>query len=292
MGPDRLPARQRSLLAVPATNHRFLEKAAQSAADAVFIDLEDAVVPELKFEARARAIAAINALDWGRRLVAVRVNALDTEWGCRDVIGLAEGCPRLDRILLPKCESPSDVHAVEAMLGKSAARIDALVETAMGVANVEAIAASGGRLSAIVFGSGDYSLDLGVVRKTLSNAPWSYVMARIGNACHAYGLTAIDGPFSDIRDLAGLRADALRAAAFGFEGKMAIHPSQIDIANEVFSPTHEEVVWAREVLAAMAAAGAEGQGAVRDKTGAMIDLVHIKIARKILERAERIAGAQ
>jgi malyl-CoA/(S)-citramalyl-CoA lyase len=286
---DPLPPPQRSLLAVPATNARFLEKAAQSAADAVFIDLEDAVVRELKVEARGKAIAAINGLDWGRRIVSVRVNALDTEWGCRDVIELAEACPRLDRILLPKCETPGDVHAVSAMLGATPVRIAALVETAKGVVNVEAIAAAGERLAAIVFGSGDYSLDLGVVRKTLSNEPWGYALARIGNACRAFGLAAIDGPFSDIADVAGLRADALRAAALGFEGKMAIHPSQIDVANEVFSPSAEQVAWAREVLDAMTAAGVQGRGAVRDKQGAMIDLVHIKIARKILERAQRTA---
>lgn len=297
MAPDQFPSAQRSLLAVPATNARFLEKAAGSAADAIFIDLEDAVVPELKMEARARAIAAINGLDWGRRIVSVRVNALDTEWGCRDVIGLAEACPRLDRILLPKCETAGDVRAVSAMLGaaekaaqrEQPVRIAALVETAKGIVNLDAIAACGGRLVAIVFGSGDYSLDMGVVRKTLSNAPWGFALARIGNACRAFGLAAIDGPFSDIADLAGLRADALRAAALGFEGKMAIHPFQIDIANEVFSPSAEEVAWAREILDAMTAAGAQGRGAVRDKQGAMIDLAHIKIARKILERAERTA---
>jgi malyl-CoA/(S)-citramalyl-CoA lyase len=281
---------QRSLLAVPATSPRFLEKAAQSAADAVFIDLEDAVVPELKAQARGKAIAAINDLDWGDRILSVRVNALDTEWGCRDIVELAEACPRLDRILLPKCETPGDIHAVEAMLGRRPVRIDALIETAKGVANVEAIAASSKRLAAMVFGSGDYSLDLGVVRMTLSNEPWGVALARIGNACRACGLAPIDGPFSNIADPEGLRADALRAAALGFEGKMAIHPSQIDIANEVFSPSAAQVAWAREVLDAMAAARAEGRGAVRDKQGAMIDLVHIKIARKILERAEHIAN--
>ena len=297
MAPDALLAPQCSLLAVPATSERFLEKSTQCAADAVFIDLEDAVPPGLKVEARGRAIAALNRLDWGNRIVSVRVNALDTEWGCRDILELAEACPRLDRVLLPKCETPGDVHAVEAMLHAAertskrerAVRIDALIETAKGVANVEAIAATGERLAALVFGSGDYSLDLGVVRKTLSNEPWGYALARIGNAARAHGLAAIDGPFSDIADSAGLRADAERAAALGFDGKMAIHPSQIDIANEVFSPSAEQVAWAREVLEAMAAGLAQGRGAVRDKQGAMIDLVHIKIARKIIERAERIA---
>lgn len=300
MGPGRIATPQRSLLAVPATNARFLEKAAQSAADAIFIDLEDAVVPELKVEARGKAIAALNGLDWGQRIVSVRVNALETEWGCRDIVEIAEACPRLDRILLPKCETPADVHAVGAMLGAAQrvsrrerpVRIEALIESARGVANVDAIAASAAPLAALIFGSGDYSLDMGVVRKTLSNEPWGFALARIGNACRAFGLAAIDGPFSDIADLAGLRADALRAAALGFAGKMAIHPSQVEIANEVFSPSADEVSWAQEVLDAMEAAVAQGSGAVRDKQGAMIDLVHIKIARRILERAQRIGGGK
>jgi malyl-CoA/(S)-citramalyl-CoA lyase len=295
---DRTPLPpQRSLLAVPATSPRFLEKGAQSAADAVFIDLEDAVVAGLKVEARARAIEALNTLDWGDRIVSVRVNAFDTPWGVRDIVELAEACPRLDRILLPKCETVGDIHAVEVMLRASermAKRerpigIEALIETAKGVANVEAIAGSSERLAAMVFGSGDYQLDLGSFGKSLSNERWQTALARIANACRAYGLAPIDGPFTAIADMAGTRADAQRAAAHGCEGKMAIHPSQIEVYNEVFSPPAEQVAWAREILAAMEAAAQEGRGAVRDKDGAMIDIVHIKIANKVLERADRIA---
>src|SRR5262245_45119189 len=159
----------RSLLAVPATSPRFLEKAAQGLADAIFIDLEDAVIPSLKPKARADAIAAINHLDWGRRVVAVRVNGLGTPWGCRDILDVVEACPRLDCILLPKCESAGDVHAVEVVIRSAEAAaprerevgIMGLIETPRGVANVETIAQGSGRQNALVFGGGDYQLDLG-----------------------------------------------------------------------------------------------------------------------------------
>jgi malyl-CoA/(S)-citramalyl-CoA lyase len=317
MTPDPRP--QRSLLAVPATSPRFLEKGAQSGADAVFIDLEDAVVPDLKLEARARAMAALNTLDWGERIVSVRVNGFDTPWGVRDIVEVAEACPRLDRVLLPKCETAADVHAVEVMLRAAEAvskrerpiRIEALIETAKGVANVEAIAAATPRLAAMIFGSGDYQLDLGVFRRAVGaptpdyvvltdadgggarerhwNDAWHYAMARIANACRAYGVAPIDGPFTGINDAEGLRAAALRAASLGFEGKMAIHPTQIEAINEVFAPSPAQVAWARETLEAMSAAGALGRGAVKNKAGEMIDIVHIKIAGKVIERAERIA---
>jgi malyl-CoA/(S)-citramalyl-CoA lyase len=310
---------QRSLLAVPATSRRFLEKAAQSAADAIFIDLEDAVIPELKIEARALAIAALNQLDWGPRIVSVRVNGLETPWGCRDILDVVEACPRLDRILLPKCESPGDVHAVEVMLraAERAARrprevrMEALIETARGVAQVESIAQVPGRLAAMVFGGGDYQLDLGSFQRTVGapspeyavltdadgqgqrerhwNDLWHFAMARIANACRAYGLAPIDGPFTGIHDPEGLRAAARRAVALGFDGKMAIHPSQIEAINEVMSPSVEQVAWAHEALAAMAQAAAQGRGAVKDQRGEMIDLMHIKLARKILDRAARIS---
>jgi len=311
---------RRSLLAVPATSPRFLEKAAQGPADAIFIDLEDAVVPSLKPQARADAIAALNQLDWGQRGVAVRVNGLSTSWGCRDILDVVEACPRLDYILLPKCESPADVHAVEVMIRsaeQAAPRqretaIVGLIETPRGVANVEAIAQAGGRLYALVFGGGDYQLDLGSfqgavgapspdyvvltdddgrgVRERHWNDLWHFATARIANACRAFGLVPIDGPFSVIRDAEGLRAATKRASALGFEGKMAIHPSQIETIHEMLTPTSAQIAWANEVLEAMAAAEREGRGAVKDRNGDMIDLVHIKLANKLLERAASIGG--
>ncbi|MEO7114765.1 MAG: CoA ester lyase [Caldimonas sp.] len=316
---NRAPlAPQRSLLAVPATSPRFLEKAAQSAADAIFIDLEDAVIPSLKLEARASAVHALNHLDWGERIVSVRINGLDTAWGCREILDLAESCPRLDRILIPKCDSPADVRTVETLLrsGEQAAgrerpvRIEALIESAHGVAHVEAIAGSSERLVAMVFGGGDYQLDLGSFQRSVGapapdyavltdadgtgrrerhwNDLWHFAMARIANACRAYGLAPIDGPFTAIGDGTGLEAAARRAAALGFEGKMAIHPSQIGPINAVFSPSAEQLEWARGVLDAMAVAAAEGRGAVKDSRGEMIDLMHLKLAAKIRERDERL----
>jgi malyl-CoA/(S)-citramalyl-CoA lyase len=312
------PPLLRSLLAVPATSARFLQKAAQSSADAVFIDLEDAVIADLKVQARGNAIAALKELDWGRRSVSVRVNGLGTPWGCRDILDVVEACPRLDQILLPKCEAPGDVHAVEVMIrsAEQATRrqrsvgIMGLIESARGVADVEAIARSSGRLSALVFGGGDYQLDLGSIQRSVGapsadyvvltdvdgrgsrerhwNDLWHFSMARIANACRAFGLMPIDGPFSVISDSEGLRAAARRAGALGFEGKMAIHPSQIDDIHQVLTPSREQVEWANEVIAAMKQAEAGGRGAVKDKRGEMIDLMHVKLANKVVERASRI----
>ncbi len=308
----------RSLLAVPASSPRFMEKATQGPADAIFLDLEDAVIASLKPKARQDAIAALNGLDWGRRGVAVRVNGFGTAWGCRDIIEVVEACPRLDYILLPKCETPADVHAVDVMIAAAEAAaprerkvgIMGLIETPRGVANVEAIAQAGGRLRALVFGGGDYQLDLGSFQRAVGapaadyvvltddggqgarqshwNDLWHFATARIANACRAFGVMPIDGPFSGIPDTEGLRAAAKRARVLGFECKMAIHPSQIDIIHEVMTPSADQIAWAKEVLEAMEAAAREGRGAVKDKNGEMIDLMHIKVANKLLERATRI----
>lgn len=315
----RMQRPQRSELAVPASSARFIDKATGCAADAIFLDLEDAVIPELKVQARNNAIAALNDIDWGGKTVSVRVNALDTQWGCRDIMEVAEACPRLDRILLPKCDTPGHVHTVELMLGgielglKRERRIgmEALIETAKGLANVEAIAAAGGRLEALIFGAGDYQLDMKIFQRSVGapsanytvltdadgkgerarhwNDPWHFALARVANACRAYGLAPIDGPFTNIGDADGFRAAAVRAAALGFEGKWAIHPSQIEVANEVYTPTPRQLAWAREVLEALAAAAKEGRGAVKNKDGDMIDMAHRKMAHAILERAARIA---
>ena len=277
----------RSLLAVPATNPRFLEKAAQSAADAVFIDLEDAVVPELKVEARAKAIAAINGMDWGGRRLGVRVNDLGTEWGEADLAGLAKAAPRLDFVILPKCDTPGDVTRADGLLRPSEIRLAALIESARGVANSEAIAAASPRMATLLFGPGDYGLDLGVLDGT---ADTGFALARIANAARAYGLQPVDGPYFDIANPEGCRAACRRAVSLGFSGKMAIHPTQVEIANELFSPSAQQLAWAREVLEAMEAAGSEGRGAMKTKDGKMIDLVHIKIARQVIDRAKRNAN--
>ncbi|MFT3799999.1 MAG: CoA ester lyase [Burkholderiaceae bacterium] len=309
----RPPRLQRSELAVPATSERFFEKARASVADAVFFDLEDAVADPLKDEARAKAIRAINGIEWGSKLVSVRINGLDTRWALRDLIDVVTHCPRLDMILLPKTGSAFDVRFVEQVLtllerelGRSRpVGIEVLIETALGVANAEEIAASSTRLEAMIFGVGDYTVDMrtgdtafGVPNPAyavLTNADgqsprvrhwndqWHFAMARIANACRANGLRAIDGPFTDFGDPDGYRASARRSAALGFEGKWAIHPVQIESANAVYSPAAPQLDWARRIASAIETSTRNGHGAFA-VDGVLIDLAHAKLARAMLER--------
>jgi len=309
---------QRSVLSVPATSRRFIEKALKSAADAIVLDLEDAVTVDLKAQARADAIAAINGCDWGNRTVTVRVNGLDTPWGVRDILEVVEACPRLDRIVLPKCDSPMHVAAVDLILGgveaglkhRRSVGIEGLIESAKGMTSVEAIAASGGRLQALIYGGGDYQLDMhtilrpvggpspryvvltdqatGELRQRHWNDPWHFALARVVNACRANGLLAIDGPFTGIDDLEGLSSAADRTCILGFDGKWAIHPSQLEPINTAFSPTSDQLVWARDALEAMRAGQEEGRGAVRGRSGEMLDLAQIRMAHFLIGRDEAI----
>jgi malyl-CoA/(S)-citramalyl-CoA lyase len=312
--PPARPRRlQRSELAVPATSPHFFEKAARGHADVIFLDLEDAVSNDKKDQARTLAVEALNDIDWGDKTMAVRVNALDTPWAYRDIIAVAEKCPRLDMILLPKPAVAADIYVVETLLNGIEATIgrrdpigiEALIETAEGLCNVESIASASDRLEALIFGVGDFTLSV-QARDPLTggpnprysvltgtdedgqrarhwNDPWHFALARIVTACRAYGLRAIDGPFGDVRDEAGYRASAMRASALGFEGKWAIHPSQCQPANEVFSPDPSELVWAEQVTAAMAKAEGEGAGAVL-VDGKLADLAHLKMVRTIMDR--------
>jgi malyl-CoA/(S)-citramalyl-CoA lyase len=312
---------QRSVLAVPATSERLLPKAAASAADAVFIDLEDAVAPAMKEAARAGAVAALASIDWGGKRVAVRINGLDTKWGHRDLLALAEAPGRLDTILLPKVGSPDDVLFVDRLLSLfehergTAPRvgIEAIIETARGVAHVEAIAAACERLEGMVFGVGDYTLEMGTrdrvfgapsARYAVLTAPdaagararhwndaWHFAMARIANACRAYGLRAIDGPFTDFADTAGFAAAAGRAASLGFRGKWAVHPRQVAPANEAFSPSAEEIAWAEQVLAVLDRTTGAGRGAAA-VDGVLVDMAHRRLARAILDEAALITGRE
>ena len=313
--PQRL---QRSELAVPATSERFFLKAAASEVDAVFLDLEDAVADARKDEARGQAIRAINEIDWRGKTVSVRVNGLDTPWALRDIVDVATHCARLDLILLPKASSAFDVQFVAQLLDlierehrrEKRTGIEVLIETSQGVANVEQIAASSGRLEAMIFGVGDYTVDLRTFdikfgtaspnyavltgpdadghRHRHWNDQWHFALARIANACRANGLRAIDGPYADFGDMAGYRDSAVRSTALGFEGKWAIHPTQVAAANEVFSPAPAQLAWADSVLEGLSQAAAKGNGAFAEK-GVLIDLAHAKLARSILERADLIA---
>jgi malyl-CoA/(S)-citramalyl-CoA lyase len=308
---------QRSELAVPATSEHFFERAARDPADFVFLDLEDAVAPVRKPEAREIAIRALNELDWGNKTLAVRINSLDTEWAHRDIIEVVSRSPRLDLVMIPKVGTAFDVQFVDALvtgLEREAKRpkrlgLELLIETTLGLANVETIAASSDRLEAMIFGIGDYSIDLRTCgeiigasdpryavlthpggqgqRETHWNDQWHFALARIANACRAYGLRAIDGPYANFGDPVGYRASAERAAALGFEGKWAIHPSQLEIANEVFSPTPRELTWAREIHAKIQSASAGGDGAF-GQDGVLIDLAVLKRAQAILDRQAAI----
>jgi malyl-CoA/(S)-citramalyl-CoA lyase len=310
---------QRSELAVPATSEHFFERAARGPADFVFLDLEDAVAPARKPEARELAICALNELDWRDKTLAVRINGLDTEWAHRDLIEVISRAPRLDLIMIPKVGTAFDVQFVEALVTglerefKRPKRLglEILIETTLGLVNVEAIAASSQRLEAMIFGIGDYSIDLRTCGEIIGasdpryavltnpdeqghrdmhwNDQWHFALARIANACRAFGLRAIDGPYANFGDPTGYRASAQRAAALGFEGKWAIHPSQLEIANEVFSPSSRELGWARDILAKIEAASVGGNGAF-GQDGVLIDLAVVKRAQAILDRQAAIDG--
>ena len=298
---------QRSELAVPATSEKFFEKAARGPADSLFLDLEDAVAPSRRVEARATAVRVLNELDWGTKTVSVRVNGLTTPWAISDILAVA-GCPRLDMILLPKVETAGDVVFLDRLLTgleleqprERPLGIEILIETTKGLANVESIAASSPRLEGIIFGVGDYSIELENF-DTVFGAPnpeyavaghandqWHFALARIANACRAYGLRPIDGPFTNYGDPDAYRASAIRARALGFEGKWAIHPSQVEIANEVFTPSAAQIAWARDIVKKMDAAAGEGKGAI-GLEGVLIDRAHVLLAGKVMRRA-RLTG--
>ena len=311
------PARlQRSELAVPASSPRFFEKAVRGPADSLFLDLEDAVAPDRRPEARQAAVHALTNLDWADKIVSVRVNGLGTIWALDDMLAVA-ACPRLDMILLPKVETPDDVVFVSRLidaveLNRPRNRplgIEILIETTRGLANVEAIAASSPRLEGMIFGVGDYSIELqnfdtvfGMPSPDYAvpapdqepgarhwNDQWHFALARIANACRAYGLRPIDGPFANYGDADGYRSSCQRSRALGFEGKWAIHPSQVAIANEEFSPRSQHIAWAHAIEAKMTAAAADGKGAI-GIDGVLIDRAHVKLARDILQRAAMAAG--
>ena len=290
---------QRSELAVPGSNPGMIEKAAASAADYVFLDIEDAVAPPDKDAARRNIIAALHEIDWktSGKTVSVRINGLDTHYMYRDVVDLMEqAVDRFDTILVPKVGVPSDLYAVDMLITQieaakgyqSKVGLEALIETALGMANVEAIAAFPGRLEALHFGVADYAAS---VRKRTVNiggqSPdypydmWHSALTRMTVACRAYGLRPIDGPFGDFKDPEGYSSAARRAAALGIEGKWAIHPSQIELANKVFSPSASEVERARRIIVVLEEAEVEGRGAAA-LDGKMIDAASERMARNVL----------
>ncbi len=299
---------QRCELAVPGSNPNMFEKAMKSGVDFVFLDLEDAVAPDDKIQARKNVIEAINDLDWKGNGVSlsVRINGLDTQYMVRDVVDLIEQAGhKIDTILVPKVGVYSDVYMVEAMLNqleiqqglKNKIGVEALIETALGMANVENIACNGsaGRLEALHFGVADYAAsnrarttNIGGLNPDYPGDQWHSAISRMTVACRAYGLRPIDGPFGDIKDPEGYKLAARRAAALGIEGKWAIHPSQVDLANEVFTPPPAEVEKAKRILSALDEAAAQGKGAAA-LDGRLIDAASARMANNVVEVAEAIA---
>jgi citrate lyase beta subunit len=306
--PMRRPRLQRSELAVPGSNTTYIDKAADSAADFVFLDLEDAVAPPDKEQARRNVIEALRDIDWAGKgkTVSVRINGLDTHYCYRDVIDVMERAgDRLHTILVPKVGVPADLYCVETLVTQvEQARgyqhqvgIEALIETALGMANVEAIAAAPGRLEALHFGVADYAasnrartVSIGGLNPNYPGDQWHFALSRMIVACRAYGLRPIDGPFGDYSDPDGFRASARRAAALGCEGKWAIHPSQIELANEVFSPPEAEVARAHRIIDALRHAEAQGKGAA-SVDGKMIDAASERMAQTVIAMDQAIRAA-
>jgi malyl-CoA/(S)-citramalyl-CoA lyase len=313
------PARlNRSELAVPGSSPKLFEKAAKSAADVIFLDLEDAVAPDDKPQARKNIIEAINDVDWGNKTLAVRINGLDTHYMYRDVVDVVENAgERIDLIMIPKVGTASDVYAVDMLVTQIEAAkgrkkrigFELIIETALGMANIDEIAHASKRNESLHFGVADYAAstrartvgiggpnpDYAVLtdkgedgqRHTHWGDMWHYAIARVVVAARAAGLRPVDGPFGDFSDPDGFRAQARRSAVLGCEGKWAIHPSQVTLANEVFTPPEKEVERARRVLEAMEQARREGRGAV-SLDGRLIDIASIRQAEQLVAKADML----
>lgn len=300
---DRL---ERSMLYVPASRWNMIEKAAASEADAICIDLEDAVAVDDKPTARASVVRAFRELNFGRKIRAYRINGLDTPFAYRDLVDVVEEAGlMIDVILLPKAHLPQDVKFVCMLLtqiehAKGFTRrigIEAQIESAKGFLWAREIADASPRMEALIFGPGDYSAtmqmpvaNIGELDENDQLYPghrWHAVMHTVVAAARAYGLRAIDGPYAGYKDAAGLERMSRIARVMGFDGKQCIHPSQIPIVNGIFSPSAEEIAHAQAVVAAYDDAAKSGRGAV-GRDGKMIDFANIRMARALLNKFDRI----
>lgn len=310
------PARpNRCQLFGPGSRPALFEKMAASAADVINLDLEDSVAPSDKDAARANIIEAIGSVDWGNKYLSVRINGLDTPYWYRDVVDLLEQAgDRLDQIMIPKVGCAADVYAVDALVtsiesAKGRTKpisFEVIIESAAGIAHVEEIAAASPRLHAMSLGAADFAASMGMQTTGIGGTqenyymlregqkhwsdPWHWAQAAIVAACRTHGILPVDGPFGDFSDDDGFRAQARRSATLGMVGKWAIHPKQIAVANEVFTPSDEQVSEAREILTAMEDAKARGEGATVYK-GRLVDIASIKQAQVIVEQFEMITGA-
>ena len=299
----------------PGSRPALFEKMAASAADVINLDLEDSVAPSDKAAARANIIKATHEVDWGTKLLSVRINGLDTPFWYRDVVDLLEqASDRLDQIMIPKVGCAADVYAVDALVTaieaatgrKKRISFEVIIESAAGIAHVEEIAASSPRLQAMSLGAADFAASMGMQTTGIGGTqenyymlrngvqhwsdPWHWAQAAIVAACRTHGVLPVDGPFGDFSDDDGFRAQARRSATLGMVGKWAIHPKQVALSNEVFTPSEAAVAEAREILAAMEAAKAAGQGATVYK-GRLVDIASIKQAEVIVKQAEMISAA-
>ena len=298
----------------PGSRPALFEKMAASAADVINLDLEDSVAPDDKPTARANVIAAIGAVDWGTKTLSVRINGLDSPWWYRDVVDLLEQAgERLDLIMIPKVGCAADIYAVDALVSSIEAAMgrkkrigfEVIIESAAGITHVEEIAKASPRLQAMSLGAADFAASMGMQTTGIGGTqeryymhrdgakywsdPWHWAQAAIVAACRTHGVLPVDGPFGDFSDDEGFRAQARRSATLGMVGKWAIHPKQVALANEVFTLSDAAVLEAREILAAMVAAKASGQGATVYK-GRLVDIASIKQAEVIVKQAEMIAG--
>ena len=309
------PARpNRCQLFGPGSNTKLFEKMAASAADVINIDLEDSVAPTDKDVARNNTIEAINSVDWGKKTLSVRINSLDSPFWYRDVVDLLEqASDRLDQIMIPKVGCGEDIYAVDALVTaieaakgrKKRIGFEVIIESAAGIAHVEAIAAASPRMQAMSLGAADFAASMGMSTTGIGGTqenyymlhegakywsdPWHWVQTAIVAACRTHGLLPVDGPFGDFSDDEGFRAQARRSATLGMVGKWAIHPKQIALANEIFTPSDAAVAEAREILQAMEEATARGEGATTYK-GRLVDIASIKQAEVIVKQAEMIAA--
>ncbi|MCE8514551.1 L-malyl-CoA/beta-methylmalyl-CoA lyase [Ruegeria pomeroyi] len=309
------PARpNRCQLFGPGSNTKLFVKMAASAADVINLDLEDSVAPSDKDSARANVIEALNTIDWGNKYMSVRINGLDTPYWYRDVVDVLEQAgDRLDQIMIPKVGCAADVYAVDALVtaierAKGRTKpisFEVIIESAAGIAHVEEIAASSPRLQAMSLGAADFAASMGMQTTGIGGTqenyymlregtkhwsdPWHWAQAAIVAACRTHGVLPVDGPFGDFSDDEGYIAQAKRSATLGMVGKWAIHPKQIALANQVFTPSDEAVTEAREILAAMEQAKAKGEGATVYK-GRLVDIASIKQAEVIVAQAELIAA--
>jgi len=281
---------RRSVLYMPGSNARALEKARSLPADSLILDLEDAVAPDAKDLARRQVAEAVAARGFGKREVIVRINALSTPWGEEDLAAAAAAAP--DAILIPKVSSPGDLGVIEGKLGGASKEIAvwAMIETPKAILNIVPIAGAGGRLSTFVMGTNDLIKEVrGQHTRDRANLAGALGLSVL--AARANDLAVIDGVYNDIQDSDGFNVSCQQGKSFGFDGKTLIHPSQIEPCNRIFAPSPEEVISARELIAAFELPENRGKGAIK-LDGRMVELLHAEIARRTVALADAIAALE